>query len=600
MPNKFSTSIMTGCICLLLLSCGRTKQSAPPAARPIAPPADSLEARAKKFVNGSVDSLLAAANAMEERAVAQNDSPLLVKARLYQAHYAWRSSHYEQAMANALATLKIAERLQLLKSMAALYALMGNLHKEKQNYAMAFTAADKGMAAALALRDTGEIIYQKRLKAMFTQGYGSLYGDETIRAKSLALHLEGLQLAESSAKYERERIAYYSNISQYYVYAKAYDKTIYYGEKGIALAKKYNQLRSITYSGNWVGMAWFMKGARSKGLQYLQQAVDITHDLKWPFREMEIYDTYSEVYNWVGDYKQALKYYTRHKVMQDSIKLLDNVQQIGKLEVEYQSKKKDDAIASLNIINTAKTTQVKWMWFSLVLMALLLIIFGWLYRTIRTKNRQIQDQSQKLTLLMRELHHRVKNNLQIVTNLLSLQASRLTDPESIQTIKIGQQRIEAMALIHRSLYEGSNLKSVNMQSYVADLVESIKQTFGVDAERVTTRLDVEVKELDVDIAMPLGLLINEWVTNAFKHAWQQVPQPLLDMSIKSGEKELILEIKDNGPGIPDSLWQKPQRSFGLKLVKVLVKQLDAVANLSSAKGAVFTVHIPLPTLNNIL
>ncbi len=151
-----------------------------------------------------------------------------------------------------------------------------------------------------------------------------------------------------------------------------------------------------------------------------------------------------------------------------------------------------------------------------------------------------------------------------------------------------------------ALYEGSNLKSVNMQSYVADLVESIKQTFGVEAERVTTRLDVEVKELDVDIAMPLGLLINEWVTNAFKHAWQQVPQPLLDMSIKAGEKELILEIKDNGPGIPDSLWQKPQRSFGLKLVKVLVKQLDAVANLSSAKGAVFTVHIPIPTLTNIL
>lgn len=599
MPTRFLIRMIAGCLLALLLACEYTSPPALPAGRATGVPADSLVARAKRWVNGSLDSLKVAADALQERALADKDTNLLVSAHLYQAHYSWRSGHYEGAMSLALSALKEAERRQLLKQLVALYRLIGNLHKEKNNYPMAFAAIDKGMAVVVTLRDTSELITQKRMKAMFTQGYGSLYGDEKIRAQSLALHLEGLQLAESSPKYERERIAYYSNISQYYVYAKEYDRTIYYGEKGIALAHKYQQPRSHTYSYNWVGMAWFLKGQRAKGEAYMLLAARIARDLKWVFREYEVYDSMHECYSAVGDYRQALAYYRRFRDMQDSLKVLDNVTQISQLEIEYQTKKKDDAISNLHSVNEATNRQVTWMWFSLGLMGLLLVIFWWLYRTIRLKNGKIEEQAKKLSVLMRELHHRVKNNLQIVTNLLSLQANRLTDPESIQTIKVGQQRIEAMALIHRSLYEQSNPKSVNMQRYVTDLVAGIQQTFGTEGERVAVQLGLEVEELDVDVALPLGLLINEWVTNAFKHAWLQVERPVLELLMKNNEKELILEIKDNGPGIPESVWQQPQRSFGLKLVKVLIKQLDAVARFSSEKGAALVLQVPLPSLQNI-
>src|SRR5699024_8963355 len=110
----------------------------------------------------------------------------------------------------------------------------------------------------------------------------------------------------------------------------------------------------------------------------------------------------------------------------------------------------------------------------------------------------------------KELHHRVKNNLQIVSSLLSLQTNHLSDEESLQAVKTGQQRIEAMSLIHRSLYKNENPNSVNMPEYVISLIENIMQSFGRNEEDTDINICVDIKELDVELALPLGLIINEW------------------------------------------------------------------------------------------
>ena len=175
------------------------------------------------------------------------------------------------------------------------------------------------------------------------------------------------------------------------------------------------------------------------------------------------------------------------------------------------------------------------------------------YRGIRQRNRMLADsnkkineQSEQLKFLMKELHHRLKNNLQIVSSLLSLQSNHLSDQDAQQAVKIGQQRIEAMSLIHRSLYQQDNPNMVNMKEYVTDLVESILQSFGIDKDKFDLQLDVQITEMDVDRALPLGLIINEWVTNAFKYAYKEVQSHSLMLSLKK-DREIILEIKDNGP-----------------------------------------------------
>jgi two-component sensor histidine kinase len=168
----------------------------------------------------------------------------------------------------------------------------------------------------------------------------------------------------------------------------------------------------------------------------------------------------------------------------------------------------------------------------------------------------------------------------------------LADKDAQQAVKIGQQRIEAMSLIHRSLYQQDNPNMVNMKEYVTDLVESILQSFGIDKDKFDLQLDVQITEMDVDMALPLGLIINEWVTNAFKYAYKEVQYPSLILSLKK-DRDIILEIKDNGPGMTREAWEKPTGSFGVKLVKVLSRQLNAVCDMESRNGTLLSLQIPL-------
>jgi two-component sensor histidine kinase len=271
---------------------------------------------------------------------------------------------------------------------------------------------------------------------------------------------------------------------------------------------------------------------------------------------------------------------------------------MNELEIQYQAGKKDQEI---NVLTQKSKIRSLQMYSTLGIICILLIsgvVFGLQFRTIRrknqllhTQNKQISEQAEQLKLLMKELHHRVKNNLQIVSSLLSLQSNRLLDEDAKQAVKVGRQRIEAMSLIHRSLYQQNNPNLVNMPEYITDLLESLMESFGVAKEQLALDLCISVAELDVDKALPLGLIINEWVTNAFKYAYPQVSEPHLQVELHQ-TNGIQLSIRDNGPGLPAGIWEKPQTSFGLKLVKVLSKQLNGTCAVENHHGTTFTLHIP--------
>jgi len=322
---------------------------------------------------------------------------------------------------------------------------------------------------------------------------------------------------------------------------------------------------------------------------------------------MEIYESIYKCYVLSGDYKNAFKYYNIKNQLNDSLKLANNNKQLNELQVKYNAVKKDNQINQLTVTGEQETRKLTLIAAGLGLAVILLALIFVQYLTISKKNKQmaltnktIKEQSEKLQVLMKELHHRVKNNLQIVSSLLTLQSNRLVDEESRNAIKLGQQRIEAMSLIHRSLYQQENPMLVNMKEYITDLTESIMMSFGIDKDAFDLHLDILVKDLDVDVAMPLGLIINEWVTNAFKHAYKaSLAQPALWIRL-SLENNLELQIKDNGPGMPIEMWEKPQRSFGIKLVKVLTKQLRGTAVVENDGGTILTLNIPKTEIKNLL
>ena len=200
--------------------------------------------------------------------------------------------------------------------------------------------------------------------------------------------------------------------------------------------------------------------------------------------------------------------------------------------------------------------------------------------------------------LMKELHHRVKNNLQIVSSLLSLQSFRIKDKIASDAIKEGQHRIEAMSMIHQRLYATDNINEVNIKEYVTDLAESLLLAYGFAKDKFDLKLDIENEMMNVDKAIPLSLIINELVTNSFKYAFDNTAQPQLTITLTKEKSLVQLMIADNGKGLDMKHWQT-NKGYGKELVNTLTKQLDGTIEVFVKNGTIFQLTFPNYISQNI-
>jgi len=215
------------------------------------------------------------------------------------------------------------------------------------------------------------------------------------------------------------------------------------------------------------------------------------------------------------------------------------------------------------------------------------------YRRQKAANRTILMQSEKLKLLMKELHHRVKNNLQIISSLLSLQSFRIKDEAASKAVREGQQRIEAMSLIHQRLYTRDNITEINIREFITDLVDSLQSAYGYLEDEITISLDIANELMNVDQAIPLSLIINELVTNVFKYAFKNNSYPELTIKLLRVNNSIHLSVADNGNGINMQEWQENEGTFGKELIRTFVKQLNGYLDLIVKNGTQFRLIIPI-------
>ena len=215
----------------------------------------------------------------------------------------------------------------------------------------------------------------------------------------------------------------------------------------------------------------------------------------------------------------------------------------------------------------------------------------YLYQKLNQNKLKVEEQSLQLTILMKELHHRVKNNLAIVSSLLSMQSNRLEDKNAAKAVREGQMRVQAMSLIHQRLYKTDDVSTVNIKDYFTELAESLMQAYGHTPDDFDLTIEVENPALDVDLAIPLGLIVNELITNSFKYAYEGIERPALHISLKN-DKEITLKIQDNGIGIDEKLVNQKSNSFGQKLIKGLSKQLRGTYKFENNQGTYFELSFP--------
>ncbi len=201
---------------------------------------------------------------------------------------------------------------------------------------------------------------------------------------------------------------------------------------------------------------------------------------------------------------------------------------------------------------------------------------------------QIRASLKEKEVLLKEIHHRVKNNLQIVSSLLYLQSRKTSDDQVLSVLRESQTRVRSMALIHEKLYQCEDLANINLEDYIRSLTSYLFNSYGVASHTVKLRVNVESAPLGIDRAIPCGLIINELVSNALKYAFPngRRGEILVDL-LRNGDGTLILTVKDDGVGLPVDMDITDTPSLGLQLVNTLVKQLDGTIEVDSTAGAAF-------------
>lgn len=198
--------------------------------------------------------------------------------------------------------------------------------------------------------------------------------------------------------------------------------------------------------------------------------------------------------------------------------------------------------------------------------------------------QQRMEQSLKeKEVLLKEVHHRVKNNMQVVSSILNLQSSYVSDEYALTLLKESQNRIKTMAYIHESLYQNKSFTSVNFSEYLNTLVNNIVQSYSYSQEKIRLNMDIEKITLTLDISIPTGLIINELVTNAIKHGFPESKKGIIDIRLKSENNFVFLELKDNGVGFAPGVDFENSHSLGLQLVNTLIEQIEGKLDFKSEK-----------------
>jgi len=447
-----------------------------------------------------------------------------------------------------------------------------------------------------ALNEEG-VIYRD---VAITSGEGHYYDS------AFSDYVLAIRLSRPSGKKLADLGHLYNNISQIYAeYKKDYPAALQYLQKAIDFNLQRHNTRSLSFNYGMIAEVYDKMGDRRRSLVYACKTFAIAQQLQSPERLVNAYSQLSESYRYLGRYDSALYFSTLYNALSDSLANLDKTRQIADMQTKYESVKKESEILSLNIEKAqlvgARNTRDRQILLLTAGLAATFLIAGllfWLYRRVNAQKKIITRQSNQLETMMKELHHRIKNNLQIVTSLLNLQAYRLNDDEAIAAIRQSQQRVHAMSLIHQRLYKTDISAFLNIKEYLTDLSESLLSSYGYDRDSFDLRVSAQEEWLDVDKVLVIGLIVNEIVTNAFKYAYKDIATPFLHIDYAGQGEHITLSIITNGKDWDEASWRQEsspfgkEGSFGKQLVTTLCRQLKATQQLTVGNGTRFTFIFP--------
>jgi len=521
----------------------------------------------------------------------------VVRAGAVEANALRRKGKYPEAIQLALQVAFQLDSLQLFEEAINLRNIIADTYKEMGGEKGTMEYLDKGLEMARNNETQAAKRGLHAVEVMSLNLQGIILRDISRRSKrtdlmdtALLLYRKALDIYNQTGKGEEHVGKVYNNISQVYnEHLKDYSTALNYLQKAVQYNQARNNLNSLSFNYGNISDVYMKTGDLVNAGIYARRMMEAATELKAPHRIVNALNQLTRVYKKAGQYDSALYFKEWYILVADSLNNLEKTAQIADMQTRYETGKKDARIEKLSELNQVKNQRF-WLLAvaALVLATLLLVV----WRQKRKSQRQqalISNQAERLQWMMKELHHRVKNNLQIVSSLLNLQAYRLKDEQSTAAFRESQLRVQAMSLMHQRLYQVEDVSMINFKLYLTDLTETLMQAYGYDKDAFDLEIRVDQEMLNVDTVMPLGLLVNEIVTNSFKYAYPGLERPALKIQLQNSNNQLELFVSDNGPGIPAN---SQPRGFGQNLIMALSRQLKATVTLENDHGASYRFTIP--------
>ena len=408
-----------------------------------------------------------------------------------------------------------------------------------------------------------------------------------------ALFLKAIELGELT-NYTLCLGTAYSNISDIYIDEKKYDLAIRTLNKAIPFTKENNNVFVEEYIYGRLGRAHEKLNELDQAEAYFQKALEFINKRNNLDDQTVGYEDIAEFYSRTGNYQKAYKNISKVISLKDSIYTIERTKEISKLQVEFETTEKEQENALLRKDNELQNLKIQQQQQNLTIGVIVALFFlglaSFLFfqrKKLRQTKKHLEISVKEKETLLKEIHHRVKNNLQLITSLLSLQAKGNPEQTIEEFLYKGQNRVKSIALIHERLYRAENLTSIDFSIYAKELLSSIFENFNVENENISYQLESETTLLDIEKAIPLGLILNELVSNSMKHAFQGQPTGRLDIAIKNAENQVYLKVQDNGIGYENT--QPEKGTMGLQLVKLLVQQLKGTFQMDNQNGTVVNV-----------
>jgi len=511
-----------------------------------------------------------------QKVLPKNEWPML----LTQMGYVYeRRGNLEKATDYARQGLSLGDSLKDLRTQAMAYSDLSNLFWKQAKF-------DKG------------IEYGKRAEALYKQRgirdmdysftlyvIGNNYMDQSDLVNAQEYYKRALAMSSLYGFYNNMADIYIA-LGDLYVKTRQYEKAAAEVREAIRYSRLLDNNFMLMRSWLSLGKLQNLDHREKDAIISLRTCLTVaTENFGDAFFLHQVYRELGKAYAATGDFRQSYTSFLTYDRLKDSVFTAESDQRVAKLQTELEVAQKESTIkGQQQFIAQQRRLQ----WITLGAAGLLIFFLAALYRNYKSKqrinatlgnfntalelkNNQLDKRNAENELLMKEIHHRVKNNLEVVSSLLALQSAQIDDPSTKDAMLESQNRVQSIGIVHQKLYQGTQLGVIEMKDYFTNLGESILEAFGAE-NRVTITCDMDPVDVDIDTAVPIGLIVNELLTNILKYAFKEGVNGKVNIKLeKRPDSHLFLHVADNGVGKSGNI---QGTGFGSQLVDLLTRQLN--------------------------